>query len=129
MHFTIRLVVPLFLLYILEMFNLRMPKNYFGSQGVNFINVFRTNVVFLVTFWLCQKIRTKNSRIYCWWNWGKETSLSPFYQRSSIIHTSMKTKQTGIDKSKTCISITLVGHSIRPKFYRITCTEHFTDLG
>ncbi len=30
---------------------------------------FRANFVFLVTFWLCQKIRTKNSYVKRWWIW------------------------------------------------------------
>jgi len=49
------------------------------TQGVNFINVERTNfsyeydvlATFLVTFWLWQKIRTKNACVKCWWNWLK----------------------------------------------------------
>jgi len=47
------------------------------APSVNFINVFkykffvRTSFrqLFLVTFWLCQKICTKNTRVKCWWNW------------------------------------------------------------
>ncbi len=31
--------------------------------------IFRTNVVFLVTFWLWQKICTKNLYVKRWWNW------------------------------------------------------------
>ncbi len=33
------------------------------------VRIFRTNVVFLLTFWLCQKIRMKNARVKRWWNW------------------------------------------------------------
>ena len=48
-----------------------------SSSGVNFINVFtykffvRTSFrqLFLVAFWLWQKIHTKNARIKCWRNW------------------------------------------------------------
>ncbi len=50
------------------------------TLGVNFINVFtykffvRTlfQQLFLVTFWLWQKIRMKNVREKRWWNWPKE---------------------------------------------------------
>ncbi len=34
-----------------------------------YVRIFRTNVVFLLTFWLCWKIRTKNAHVKCWWNW------------------------------------------------------------
>jgi len=58
--------------------------------GLNFINVFtyeffiRTSFrqLFLVTFWLWQKIRTKNEREKCWWNWPQVVSISStFYAR------------------------------------------------
>ncbi len=61
---------------------------YVFSSGVNFINVKRTNFLyvydilaaFLVTFWLWQKIRTKNAREKCWWNWPQVV-----WRQSSLI--------------------------------------------
>jgi len=41
------------------------------------VRIFRTNVIFLVTFWLCQKICTKNSRVWRWWNWRQDTRHDP----------------------------------------------------
>jgi len=38
--------------------------------------IFCTNFIFLVTFWLCQKIRTKNSYVKHWWNWHLPNPLS-----------------------------------------------------
>jgi len=38
------------------------------SSTVN-VRIFCTNVIFLLTFWLCWKIRTKNSYVKRWWNW------------------------------------------------------------
>jgi len=37
-----------------------------------YVRIFCMNVVlaaFQVTFWLWQKIRTKNTSVQCWWNW------------------------------------------------------------
>ncbi len=56
-----------------------------STPGVNFTNVILTNVIFLVTFWLCQKNCTKNMLVECWWNWRQESISSSFYSR--IFHT------------------------------------------
>ncbi len=53
--------------------SLAMPAIYVcvwvSISSTFYVRILRTNVVFLVTFWLCQKIRTKNSYVKRWWNW------------------------------------------------------------
>jgi len=44
-----------------------------------YVQIFHANVVFLVTFWLCQKIHTKNSYVKQWWNWRQVSISSTFY--------------------------------------------------
>ena len=34
-----------------------------------YVQIFRMNIIFLLTLWLCQKIRTKNAHKKHWWNW------------------------------------------------------------
>ncbi len=45
-----------------------LDKKFFKKHGycVNMLGNLGTNVIFLVTIWLCQKIRTKNLRVLCW---------------------------------------------------------------
>jgi len=40
--------------------------------------------LFLVSFWLCQKIRTKNARVWRWWNWLQAASSQPFRSLSVV---------------------------------------------
>jgi len=41
-----------------------------------YVRIFRMHVIFLVTFWLCQKIRTKNSYVKRWWNWHLQAAAA-----------------------------------------------------
>jgi len=43
-----------------------------------YVRIFRTNVIFLVTFWLCQKIRMKNLYVKRWWNWALRLILPTY---------------------------------------------------
>jgi len=56
-------------------------RYYFITVSISstfYVQIFRTSFGFLVTFWLCQKIRTKNSYVKGWWNWRQLSIFVPF---------------------------------------------------